>query len=357
VRFLWQNYVHLGSAVLSCSSAENARPVRWLRDQVRTKSWRTQLGWTVVAGWNDKVDFSRGGSTFAATIAAGTYGTGTELAAAIVTALEAADATPVWACSYSATTFAFTLSADLAHTLLFGSGANLATSAALDLGFAAADSTSDTTHTGAIAVYQSRHYVAVDLGQALETKAAMVVGHNGGSFQLRGAAAAADALTNPATTQTLAGTSTLQAVFYTGATYRYWALIVDNRTSVDGFTEVGVWYLGGYLEPAKQYSQAFRRSRQDYSSVGLSSYGSNYQDRQGQAQVLEIQFANLAKADADAIDAMAAYLGAGRNLFVTLDPTAPADSLYVYLPRLPSIAYAARSVDLWNAVLSLVESV
>jgi hypothetical protein len=357
VRFLWQNYTQLGSAVLACSSAENARPVRWLRDQVRSKSWRTQIGWTIVSGWNDRIDVSRGGSTYVATIAAGTYGTGTELAAAIVTALEAADPTPVWACSYSATLFTFTVSADLAHTLLFGTGANLARSAALEIGFAAADSTSATSHTGATAVYQSRHYVSVDLGQALETKAAMVVGHNGGSFQLRGAAAAADALTNPATTQTLAGTSTLQAVFYAGATYRYWALIIDNRTSEDGFMEVGVWYLGTYLEPAKQYSQAFRRARQDYSSVGLSSYGSNYQDRQGQAQTLELQLSNQTKADADAIDSMAAFLGVGRNLFVTLDPAAPADSLYVYLPRPPSIAYAARSVNLWNVAIGLVESV
>src|SRR6185503_2128461 len=101
----------------------------------------------------------------------GTYTTGSALATAIVAALEAEDATPVWACAYNPTTHTFTLSADLAHTLLWSTGANATKSIGRDLGFdTSADDASATSHTADVASYQSRHALYFDLGssQALE---------------------------------------------------------------------------------------------------------------------------------------------------------------------------------------------
>jgi hypothetical protein len=99
-----------------------------------------------ISAANGKTDFDRGGVKVA-TIAAATYYSAAELAAAVVVALEAADATPVWACSVSATG-RVTVSADLAFVLLFSTGANAAASARDVLGFGAVDTASATSATG-----------------------------------------------------------------------------------------------------------------------------------------------------------------------------------------------------------------
>jgi hypothetical protein len=102
---------------------------------------------TISAGVNDKIDFNRGGVKVA-TIAAATYYSAALLAAAVVTALEAADATPVWACSVSATGRVTISAGATSFTLLFSTGANAATSARHVLGFGVVDTASATSATG-----------------------------------------------------------------------------------------------------------------------------------------------------------------------------------------------------------------
>src|SRR5687768_8839367 len=116
-RFLHTNRTQAAAAIRTASSTDTAFAISWLLDQMRSRVWRSKSGWTIVAGFNDKIDFNRGGVKVA-TIAAGTYTTAALLAAAVVTALEAADATPAWACSYSGSTFKFTISSDIAFVLL-----------------------------------------------------------------------------------------------------------------------------------------------------------------------------------------------------------------------------------------------
>jgi hypothetical protein len=112
----WINRGAAGATQLLASSSQSTHPVIWLKNQLRSMRWRSARYWTIGPD-NARINFNRGGVK-TAIIAFGTY-TADELCAAIITALEAADSTPVWACSYSTSTFKFTISSDLAFLLLW----------------------------------------------------------------------------------------------------------------------------------------------------------------------------------------------------------------------------------------------
>jgi hypothetical protein len=137
----------------------------------RRSGGAAKLGWNIVAGKNDKIDFNRGGVKVA-TITAGSYTTGAALAAAVVTAMTAADGGATWTCSYAANTF--TVGANLAFVLLFGSGTNLATSAAKELGFAVSDTGSATSQVAGNVSNHTREWVDIDLGTSQQIGGAAI---------------------------------------------------------------------------------------------------------------------------------------------------------------------------------------
>jgi len=130
---------------------------------------RFNAGWTITAGVNDKIDFFRSGVKVA-TIVPGHYATGTAMAAAIVAALEAADSTPVWVCTWGAVSPGmFRISSDLSFILEFATGANFASSVHRDIGFGDVGLGSTLGVEGIRPAYQSRHWVALTLSQVLAT--------------------------------------------------------------------------------------------------------------------------------------------------------------------------------------------
>src|SRR5262249_39777668 len=102
-RFCWQNFLQLGNAVLAASSEASGFPVKWIRNQQPSRVWRSKLGWTVTASFNDRLDVRVGAVDYQAVIAAGKYATGGDYAAAIQAALTAAVANG-WSVTYSAGT-------------------------------------------------------------------------------------------------------------------------------------------------------------------------------------------------------------------------------------------------------------
>lgn len=165
-RILYANLLHTPGAVLVPSSEELGMPRAALLRPGLTDILRWKPGWDVRAGENDRIDFDRGGVKVA-TIVAGNYATPALYAAAIVSALNTADAGQGWACSQSATTHKFTISATPAFALKFATGANLARSAHPDLGYASTDKASATSHLAEKAALQSRRTVNLDAGPAV----------------------------------------------------------------------------------------------------------------------------------------------------------------------------------------------
>lgn len=165
-RIFRKNLVWLPGAVVVPSSEQPSFTREALQRQGVTDVLRFKVGWDVVTGVNDRIDFNRGGVKVA-TLTAGNYATAAAYAAAAVAALEAADSTPVWAASQDSSTGVWSISSDIAFTLLFGSGANKARSIAGDAGFDATDSSSATSQSGSRPAWQSRKWVNLDAGQDL----------------------------------------------------------------------------------------------------------------------------------------------------------------------------------------------
>jgi len=328
------NRVQAAATVLTASSAAAGNPVSWLKDQLRSKSWRSATGWTIVAGFNNKIDFNRGGVKVA-TIAAGTYATGALLAAAIVTALEAADATPAWAVDYNAGAgaYKFGIGGDLAFTLLWSSGANTATACHKELGFAVSDTASSTWFGGANAVYQSRHWVKADLVTAAEVLGGIVVNHNsgaGGTYTLQGNAT--DAWSSPTVNQTLAGDATIRIAFISTQTLRYWRLVIDDCGNALGYGEVGVWFAGPYTQPAYSYAIGMTKQWEELSGVVTTPSGAHWQDERPRRPVWSLAWSEMPEADRAALAAAFALVPKGKCFFFAFDAvTTPTATEYGFL--------------------------
>lgn len=328
------NRVAAATSALSASGAQAAAPVAWLKDQLRSKTWRSPLGWTIVAGFNDKIDFNRGGVK-AATVTPGTYATGAALATAIVNALEASDATPVWACTYSTSTFKFTVSSDLSFTLLWGSGTNTGTACHKELGFAVSDTGSATSQIGANAVYQSRHWLKADFASALSVQVGIVVNHNAGTagiFTLQGNAS--DAWTSPTVNQALSGDASIRIAFISTQTLRYWRLVIDDCGNVLGYSEVGVWHVGPYTQPSVTYIVGFTKRWDELSEVSITPSGAHWQDERPRRPVWSIQWNEIPEADRAALAAAFALVPKGRCFFFSFDAvTTPTNTEYGWLAQ------------------------
>jgi hypothetical protein len=359
-RFCITNLVKASTTTLSASSSATANPVSFLTDQLRSKTWRSATGWTIVSGWNDRIDFDRGGVKVA-TITAGTYTTGAALAAAVVTALEAGDATPVWACTY--TSNIFTISSDLAFTLLFLTGTNAAAGRSIhrDMGYADLDKTTAATTSwpADAASYQSRHYVAVDLGAASNFTAGVVFNHNAGAsgtFVMQGSATSvALALTAPSVSKTLVGDSSVRLLYFSNESYRYVALVINNTTDTDGYSELGVWFLGTYTETSQTYAEQRTLDLDEYSTITMSDTGSHFLDERPQAQRWELLWNTITDADAALLAAVATAAPKGKAFVFSYDAAVtPTRTYYVYRPGGRPITKVP--VNYWDMPTTLCEA-
>lgn len=113
----------------------------------------------IISSSNNKIDFDEGGGEVTATIADGTYSSGTDFATAIETAMDAAATADIGVAYGESDTLRLTLSSDGAtFSLLCNSGTNLANAAWSEMGI---DTTADKT---GLLVYSSDHGVVAGPG-------------------------------------------------------------------------------------------------------------------------------------------------------------------------------------------------
>lgn len=93
-RYLWQNFAGLGAATLSASSTESGRAPRWIKDQRRSKAWRSATGWALYPGFNDSLVFVDATETRVAFLDQATYETGAQAAAALQAAMNDSGISP-----------------------------------------------------------------------------------------------------------------------------------------------------------------------------------------------------------------------------------------------------------------------
>lgn len=321
------NKVLSAATVLTASSTEATHPLQWLLDQQRSKPWRSGGPFVIYLNFNDTIDFERSG-TKTATIAAGTYATGAALAAAVVTALEAADATPVWTCTYSVSTFKFTIGSDLVFTLYVGTGANLHKTAFKPLGWIASGGTgvdaTSSSITAPNAVYQSNHFIGIDIVNA-STLTACVVLNSTSTATIkvgRSTASVVSAATNGAL-DILAGDANLRIVYQQGAnSRRYYAIIIEDMQNTNGFVEVGYVFLGTYVQPTYAFTEDNPRSSNELSTTRFGASGANFHVLRAQGGMWTFVW-EADNTDLAALQALRSAVPAGKNWLFNFDAANP----------------------------------
>jgi hypothetical protein len=325
-RLLYTNLTQAAGTVLTVSSAAAGAPPSWLKDEDRGLRWRSKLGWNIVEGINNNFVLRRGGSTYGPSLSTGNYATGALLATAIQAALEASDPTPVWSVTYNAGgTFKFVISSDLAFELLFGTWFPYSCMAK-DLGFTQTDKGAATSHTAESASYKSREWIVVDLGSANPVTAGVVIEHNlgaVGTITMQGHTAdTAAGWYAPDVADVLAGDGTIRLAYRASASKRYWRLLIDDVASnTSGYTQLGVWYVGTYVEPSVNFSVNFEQTPVPLSTIVQAISGATRRDERPSRWVYAMSWLEVPEADRVKLAAWVAAAPIGRPSLLALDPT------------------------------------
>ena len=358
-RLLWNNLVKASASVLAASGAQLTFPVSNVLNATRSRTWRTPVGWVIVTGFNDSLDFTEGTTGDAtATITAGTYATGADLAAAIQTAMNAAATDNTYSVSYDGSTKKFTIARATGSDTFglewsTGASANAGKqgSCALDLGFDdSADDTGATTYTSDTATYQSRHYLLVDFGAATAFQAWGLVGHNlGSNAEVRRQANATDAWTAPSVNSTTWDSNPYDPVALafesSEQTYRYVRLVVDDTQNTDGYVELGVPFVGPYLQPDRGLRQGHVDRLLNASDLVSAYDGALFQERRQEAFSVRGDYHRVSRTTRDALKAMEASLGVGGHLIFAMDPQSYPGSESYYGVLTAPLAYTQRVGD------------
>lgn len=337
-RLLYANAVMSEEAILTPSSEVATLPATFLQDQLRQKPWRTLTGFTIVDDFNNKLDFERPpGTPRVATIPAGTYVSGVDLATAITAALEAADAAPQWSCDYgvaAANTFRIrdAAGAPVNFNLMFAPTApNYTKSIAICLGYTETDHTGTSTYTAELVSYQSRHFLKINRsdGAAINALAAILLDHTAfpsGSFpSWRIQANATDVWTAP--TLNLAYDNIISRAvavqFFSTTTLAWWRITFRDTLNTSGYFELSKFFLGPYVDPSINPRDDLRNEVEDFSAVEQGVDGTHFVDTHRKRDRWSLAFDTMETADKAIFDALEEAVRVGENFYFCWDKTAP----------------------------------
>lgn len=307
------NLALAAATIIAASSYETGLPPSFVLDPIPSKRWRSKLGWNVVAGVFDQIQVTEGGVTKTGTIAAGNYATGALYAAAVQTAINAV-CTNVYSVTYSATTKIFTLArtsgvATVALPFLTGSSAVGGRSAHQDLGFSSTDKSASTSYVAEAAAYHSREWLLFDFGAAKAFCLGIGHGHNmgaGGTMTLK-AKGSSDVWAFPSFTQGLTGDAlaTMRVATFGTQSYRYALLLIDDTGNTDGFSELGVPFVGTYWQPSRGYQLGASRQPVGLSQTMRAVDGTLYMLTRDEPKQHSVSYVGLPLADRDIYQAIA----------------------------------------------------
>lgn len=376
-RLLYLNRAWAAATGITASSYLSTAPPSFMRDECPTKVWRSKTGWNFTAQ-NQSFEFTRGGVTYTATLS-GNYATGALLAAALQTAMRAADSGNSYTVTHNTSTKKFTVAGTSTFELRPYGGTNKETAGWADLGFTvSADHTGTNTYTGSKACYHSREWVTFDLGAPGAVQAGVVLEHNfslSGVFdpnvfdaavfdvsdstvaRLQGHSSAFTGLAqSPEAEVALAGGAAKRVGFFTASKYlRYWRLLVNDVGNTDGFSEAKLW-LGPYAQLSRNLQRGFNRQGRDYSSVEHADQGAQHRTARARAERVSGSWVGLTDADLSILRALERERGRGGPFVLALDPQNKpfTDTLYGALTEEIAIEFVSH-LGFYNAQLAFEE--
>lgn len=359
-RLLWQNWLLLVGTILTSSSEDDSFPVEWLTDPLRSKVWRSETGWNVVSGFNNKLDITEGVSGDAtATITAGNYATGALMAAEVETQINVVATDNTWTCTYSSSTNKFTIGHDNVQTggLEWYTGASAATSIGACLGYdTTADDTGAASYPADTVSYCSREWIKADLLTARDCTIGLILNSNiSSSAIITLAGNSTDSWASPATTQTLVGNSTLAIKYFSATqTYRWWRFLISDVTNANGYISVGIPYVGSYTQPSPGFATPFTEEFVELSMVGIADQGASFQEDKNRAKSYDLRWPGLSNNERDKIKSAADHLKVGRPFFFSFDPqNTPSDTIYCRMTEGITVSHVPPSY--WQIGMSIME--
>lgn len=313
----------IDTATMTESSEEAGLPSENVQNVFRSKKWRSDSGWNIVAGVNDDIDITEGVTGDAtATLAAGNYATGALMATQVATAINAAATDNTWTCTYSTSTRKFTIGHDNTETggLEWNTGSNFSTSAALDLGFLqAADDTGAASYVGDSACRCSREWIGIGFTAATQAKRCAIVSHNfSSSAFVRLLRHTSDDLS----AATSVGTITYDADFMVlefDATYQYYWIQVRDVDNSDSYIEIGRAFLGDY-DIVEYMELGMSLVLVDPSEPMVTPEGYVGRNERASFNQVRFNFAILSETDRDNLVTMYETIGAFNHFFFRPDP-------------------------------------
>lgn len=330
-RLLWENFAISDFTDISVSSEQLQFPKTFLRDPLRSKRWRAQLGWNIDSELNDKLDFTEGTGAVTATIASGNYPTGLLMANAISTAINAAAVENVYFVTYDGPTNKFSILLVLGPgtiDLNWSTGPSAAFTIGKDIGFdVSSDDTGLFTYVGDFAAFGSRSWVKFDFGTVTRNVRALIAfdGNFISTTTITVEANATDVWSSPAFSVTLALDTAIEdfvkaIAFIPVETFRFWRFVIDDPGNPDGFTEMGVPYVGEYQEPSNGFAAAFVQDRNELTAVAFAEEGANFQHVRNTAFRYPLNWLGIPDAEKAKFEEMARTVKIGRPFFTALEP-------------------------------------
>lgn len=335
-RLWYSNAVLDALTIITASSEQSSNPASHLKDQKRQKTVRSKVGWTVTED-NRRLPFNRGGAKVAV-VALGYYVTAAEYCEAIRVALVAADAALTWTVDYgvaAAGKFRIrdTAGAPLNFSLLITSGADVYRGLFSDIGFHGADVSGTTTYTADTVAYGSRLFLRFANTGTITATAFAFLQHNllSGVGSVTVQANATDVWSAPTFETALEAVTTDPAYeYFSNKSFAYWRLVVDNVQHPDGFAEVGVVYLGTYVEPAFCIASDLAAESEPFTTVQTGISGSHFVNVQPERDRWSIGWDAVTTAVRAVLDAFFAAVDVGECFFFDFDPATAGELVYVY---------------------------
>lgn len=363
-RVMFQPFIGISGAVITASSAETAFPARRLRDPQPAAKWRSLTGWNIVAGFNDELDFTEGTTGDAtATITAGNYETGAELATAVQTALNAAATDNTYTVTYSTSTFKFTIARNVGSDtfgLKWDTGSSTA-SIGIDLGFdVSADDTGSTSYAADSVAHHSREFVMFQLGTASTGAFAAAMNHNFDSdATVTVMGNSSDSWASPGTSTALVaatGELPIRSAFFTEATYAYWRIEIDDVQNVDGFSEFSLFHVSNFIEPAYDMRAQWSEDREELSEIGMADQGGTFVNLKPTRSAWKIVWPAISESEkSNSIDPWLNFVRAGRPFFWAPEPDS--DTTFVRYVMLTQGARFSRvpGAGVWQLAVNFEE--
>ena len=338
-RILHSNVIRENGIVLTPSSEAITFPAAFLTDQLRQKPWRTDTGWTIITGFNDRLPFERPpGTPHVAQVAAGHYLTGASLAVAVEAAMDVADAGPDWTVSYgvaAANKFRITnTGAPVNFNLMWTDVGESGQLIGRDLGFQiTTDDTGTFTYTADFAAYQSRHYLKIH--RTTETSilatAAVLLDHNFGALSGVGAHQAIKIQANdvdttagwlsPSTSTSIAGLATDNPRLSLAVldSRVWWRLLIEDVGNSAGYIELGKFYLGAAVTPLINVSDRLVNSPEDFSSDETGIDGTHFSDWHRRRDRWSLSYHDMNEQTRAVLDTFEADTPVGKNFYFVWD--------------------------------------